>query len=50
LSLVRNESLELGMHFNYTENLSYYFTQNTLRFLYRDQYFNAMQINSRYLF
>jgi hypothetical protein len=50
LSLVRNESLQPGTHFNYTENLSHYFTENALRFHYNDQYINAIQRNSRYLF
>jgi len=50
LSLVRNESLEPGMHFNDTEHLCHYFTENTLRFHYKDQYNNDIQRNIRYLF
>jgi hypothetical protein len=47
--LVRNESLEPGMHFNDTEHLCYYFKENALRFYYKDQYNNASR-NSHYLF
>jgi hypothetical protein len=50
LSLVRNKSLEPGMHFNDTEHLSYYFTENTLSFYYKDHYNAAIQRNSLYLF
>jgi len=42
--------LETGMHFNDTEHFCYYFTENTLSFLYKAQYNNAIQRNSRYLF